>query len=436
MLERVSRLVDPTHTADIRFAALRAHAAALAARGQFEGAHHLLNTAGGVAQRIRSRFRVALVEGDRAMVLAAQGRLLEAITAADRVLPSLIRPAVGEHQQWANTEGAAIALTVCRAAADAGDHLTAQRMLHLGTTATQRVGGAYLSAHLDLARGVSWLLEGDLDAAEASLVNAGRQFGVLGCAPAIALATLEQGRLAQHRGLVRSARPLYLAALEDFRRLRQPREVNEVNRLLSACRPDRSPPASRSGWTPEAGRRRTDDSSDPVGEGYGAGSRPPSRTRRFRWERRPRCPAIEGWFTLDPERPALLATRCTACATYFFPRETYFCKNPDCLGREFDEVELSRTGTVWSFTNNCFEPPPPYMSPDPFVPYAIAAVELDAEKMVVLGQVVPGFDVERPARRPAGGAGPRSRSTRTTTTSTWCGSGSRSTGRRAEEERR
>ena len=105
-----------------------------------------------------------------------------------------------------------------------------------------------------------------------------------------------------------------------------------------------------------------------------------------------RVPAIEGWFTLD-EHPALLGTRCTSCGSYFFPRETYFCKNPDCLGREFDEVELSRTGTVWSFTNNCFEPPPPYMSPDPFVPYAIAAVELATEQMVVLGQIVPGVEL-------------------------------------------
>ena len=106
-----------------------------------------------------------------------------------------------------------------------------------------------------------------------------------------------------------------------------------------------------------------------------------------------RVPAIEGWFTDDEQHPALLGTRCTACGSYFFPRETYFCKNPDCLGREFDEVELSRTGTVWSFTNNCFEPPPPYMSPDPFVPYTIAAVTLATEQMVVLGQVVPGVEL-------------------------------------------
>jgi len=105
-------------------------------------------------------------------------------------------------------------------------------------------------------------------------------------------------------------------------------------------------------------------------------------------------PAIEGWFTLDADQPALLGTLCTSCGTYAFPRETFFCKNPDCLGREFDEVPLSRTGTIWSFTNNCFKPPPPYMSSDPFEPYAIAAVELAAEQMVVLGQLVPGTNLE------------------------------------------
>ena len=233
VLARAPNLVDPTHRAEIRFAATRAHAAALGARGQFEGAHHLLNTAGGLASRIRSRFRAALIEGDRAVLLAAQGRLLEAITAADRVLPSMIRPPVGEYQQWSNAEGATIALALSRTASATGDHLTAQRMLHLGTTATQRVSSIYLHAQLDLSRGVLWLLEGDLDAAEASLVSAGRQFGVLGCAPAGALTTMEQGRLAQARGLVRSARPLYERALADFRRLGQPREISELTRLLS-----------------------------------------------------------------------------------------------------------------------------------------------------------------------------------------------------------
>jgi len=71
-----------------------------------------------------------------------------------------------------------------------------------------------------------------------------------------------------------------------------------------------------------------------------------------------------------------------------------FCRNPGCEGREFQEVPLSRSGKIWSYTNNCYAPPKPYMAPDPFVPYAIAAVELADEKMVILGQVAAGTDFD------------------------------------------
>ncbi len=106
-----------------------------------------------------------------------------------------------------------------------------------------------------------------------------------------------------------------------------------------------------------------------------------------------RTPAIEGWFTMA-DRPALLGTRCASCRTYFFPKETVACRNPSCPSTDLEEVELSRTGRVWSFTNNCYQPPAPYVSPDPFEPYVIAAVELAEEKMVVLGQVAGGATVE------------------------------------------
>lgn len=105
-------------------------------------------------------------------------------------------------------------------------------------------------------------------------------------------------------------------------------------------------------------------------------------------------PAIEGWFTTG-DAPALLGTRCTSCATYFFPKETVACRNPACPSTDLEEVELSRTGRVWSFTNNCYQPPAPYVSPDPFEPYTIAAVELAQEKMVVLGQMADGAGVEQ-----------------------------------------
>jgi uncharacterized protein len=104
-------------------------------------------------------------------------------------------------------------------------------------------------------------------------------------------------------------------------------------------------------------------------------------------------PAIEGWFTTG-ETPALLGSRCAACGTVAFPKETAFCRNPACSGDEFADVELSRRGSVWSYTDAQYQPPPPYLpAADPYVPFALAAVELAAEGIVVLGQVASGFGV-------------------------------------------
>lgn len=110
---------------------------------------------------------------------------------------------------------------------------------------------------------------------------------------------------------------------------------------------------------------------------------------------KPTVPALEGWFTLDAEKPHLLGTQCKACGTYYFPKQSVFCKNPACNGEAFDEVQLSRTGKIWSFTNACYQPPEPYVAADPYVPYTIIAVELEKEKMIVLGQAVEGVDVSQ-----------------------------------------
>ncbi len=104
--------------------------------------------------------------------------------------------------------------------------------------------------------------------------------------------------------------------------------------------------------------------------------------------------AVEGWFSVDEERGAsLVGTQCESCKSYFFPKETFFCRNPGCTGKAFSEVSLSRSGRLWSYTNNCYKPPAPYVSPEPFVPYIVAAVELEKEKMVVLGQVASGVAI-------------------------------------------
>lgn len=97
-------------------------------------------------------------------------------------------------------------------------------------------------------------------------------------------------------------------------------------------------------------------------------------------------PAIEGWFAEDPE-PHLVGSRCVDCGSYVFPPGRTSCPNPGCGSENLQEVPLSRRGRVWSWTVNHYAPPPPYVAADPFVPFAVAAVELPEERMVILGQV-------------------------------------------------
>ncbi len=102
----------------------------------------------------------------------------------------------------------------------------------------------------------------------------------------------------------------------------------------------------------------------------------------------------EGWFTLADE-PALIGSTCTTCGTYHFPRRSGWCANPACRGTELAEVELSRRGRIWSYTDAQYQPPPPFIfDGGTFEPFAIAAVELEREGLVILGQLVPGVGVD------------------------------------------
>ena len=77
-------------------------------------------------------------------------------------------------------------------------------------------------------------------------------------------------------------------------------------------------------------------------------------------------PAIEGWFTTEAD-PALLGSRCTTCGTVFFPPTAGPCRNPACDGLDLEQAELSRRGTVWSYTDAQYQPPAPYVArTDPY----------------------------------------------------------------------
>lgn len=110
---------------------------------------------------------------------------------------------------------------------------------------------------------------------------------------------------------------------------------------------------------------------------------------------RTRTPVVADWFAGEGDNFRLLGTRCSACACVFFPREDSFCRNPGCSGGDLDEVPLSPRGRIWSYTDSRYRPPAPYVSdPElPWQPYALIAVELEAERMVVLGQAASGVSV-------------------------------------------
>jgi uncharacterized protein len=90
-------------------------------------------------------------------------------------------------------------------------------------------------------------------------------------------------------------------------------------------------------------------------------------------------PAIDGWWDVgESGAPHLTGSRCPACGTYVYP---------GCRATSLEPVALSRRGTLWSYTENRYAPPPPYPVPDPFEPFAIAAVQLAEEGLIVLGKV-------------------------------------------------
>jgi uncharacterized protein len=122
---------------------------------------------------------------------------------------------------------------------------------------------------------------------------------------------------------------------------------------------------------------------------------------------KPKVPAVQGWFTMpataadmSADGPgiagiALIGTRCTGSGTYFFPPERVMSRAPGHAGAELEEVELSTRGRLWSYTDARYQPPEPFVAlTDPYEPFCLAAVELDAERLVVLGQVVPGVTVD------------------------------------------
>lgn len=95
-------------------------------------------------------------------------------------------------------------------------------------------------------------------------------------------------------------------------------------------------------------------------------------------------PIIEGLFTWPSDKPQLIASRCKKCGAVSFPKAA-FCGNPDCekVRENIEEIKLSNSGTLWSFTTQIYAPPAPFKK-EPFEPYGIGMVDTE-EGLRVLG---------------------------------------------------
>ncbi|MGZ4692957.1 MAG: hypothetical protein ACXWCM_16675 [Acidimicrobiales bacterium] len=230
--ERIQALIEPDRDARTRLGATRAQIGLYATFGDFETAQQLLNTAAGLAQRVGSNQLAAMVDGDRAIVLAEQGRTVEAAAFADQVLPQLGRPGPGPLLRWSGAAASTVTTTVARHAAVHGDLMTAERMLFLAAEPAVETGRSFDIAQLQLARGVVWREAGRTLEAEGALLEARRGFLSLACAPAAALAQREEARLAMVKGMSASARPLYERARDEFAQLGLTREVAGIDAVL------------------------------------------------------------------------------------------------------------------------------------------------------------------------------------------------------------
>jgi uncharacterized OB-fold protein len=97
---------------------------------------------------------------------------------------------------------------------------------------------------------------------------------------------------------------------------------------------------------------------------------------------RKQVPIAPDLFTWPSDDPRLIGSECPACGNVCFPAQR---SCPRCGGSTERRIALHRTGTLWTWTSQCFRPKLPYRGDDTketFRPYFVGYVELAGQVRV------------------------------------------------------
>ncbi len=90
-----------------------------------------------------------------------------------------------------------------------------------------------------------------------------------------------------------------------------------------------------------------------------------------------------------PEQVRLIGSRCNSCKEVSLGKRST-C--PNCAAEDMEEIALSKTGKLWTYTVIRNRPPGDYKGPDPFIPFGLGLVELP-EGIQVLTPI--DYDVDK-----------------------------------------
>lgn len=229
-------LSQPGHRLEVRLEAVRIQVMLYLEAMDDLSTNQLLNTAAHMAQRSNSSRLRAVVDTDRARVLAVQGRVTEAATLLSGHLEQLRARAIAPSQIAANLDTARAACTIVRSACSRGMPEVARSLPFQAAIAGAAGRVVHAMALADLAAGVMHGADGDHELADSKIHLASLRLTALGAAPDALAARYESARLAEARGWLDHAVGAYRAVHSDARAMGMTRTEYEARAALDRLR--------------------------------------------------------------------------------------------------------------------------------------------------------------------------------------------------------